>query len=263
MKENLLRSLLNEKRPTVSTRIRNIWPTEAEAAAQSGSFDYLEFTAEYAPYDLLQLENLVRACELHGIGSMIKLDLQNRFYVAQKAMAVGFQALLFADHKTPDEVAESIRLTMPDTPEDGGRFGYPSNRWIGYQPFRPQMEYADMVRKTVRAFMVEKKEMLDNLEEICSIPGVDMVQFGPSDYSMSMGWNRAEHREELKEAEQKMIRIALDHGVAPRCEIDTAEQVAYYKELGVRHFSVGDDFRVLASYWKDTCGTVRDLARNA
>lgn len=31
--------------------------------------------------------------------------------------------------------------------------------------------------------------MLDNLEEICEIPGVDMVQFGPSDYSMSLGWN--------------------------------------------------------------------------
>ena len=27
------------------------------------------------------------------------------------------------------------------------------------------------------------------IEEICSIPGVDMVQFGPSDYSMSLGKN--------------------------------------------------------------------------
>ena len=43
-----------------------------------------------------------------------------------------------------------------------------------------------MVRNTVAAFMVEKKECLDNLEEICEIPGVDMVQFGPSDYSMSL-----------------------------------------------------------------------------
>ena len=51
------------------------------------------------------------------------------------------------------------------------------------------MDYAAMVRNTVAAFMVEKKECLDNLEEICEIPGVDMVQFGPSDYSMSLGWN--------------------------------------------------------------------------
>ncbi len=261
MKQNLLREKLNDSRSTVSTRIRSIWPTIAEAAAVTGSFDYLEFTAEYAPYDLAQLENLARACELHGIGSMIKLDLQNRFYVAQKAMAVGFQALLFADHKTPDEVAESIRLTMPDTPQDGGRFGFPSNRWIGYQPFRPQMEYAGMVRSAVRAFMVEKKEMLDPLEEICEIPGVDMVQFGPSDYSMSMGWNRAEHKEELREAEEKMIRIALAHGVQPRCEIDTLEQAEYYKSLGVRHFSVGDEYRILAAYWNGTCRDVKDMIK--
>ena len=69
-----------------------------------------------------------------------------------------------------------------------------------------------MVRNTVAAFMVEKKECLDNLEEICEIPGVDMVQFGPSDYSMSLGWNAGAHVDEYKAAEREMIRIALSMG---------------------------------------------------
>ena len=119
---------------------------------------------------------------------MIKVDFQNRAYVAQKAMASGFQALLLTDHKTPEEVRETMYVIRPDTPEDGGR-------WLSQPPagsaislILSQMDYAAMVRNTVAAFMVEKKECLDNLEEICEIPGVDMVQFGPSDYSMSLGW---------------------------------------------------------------------------
>lgn len=260
MKENKLRKLLSEGTPTVGTRIWSTWPTVVEAAASTGNLDYVEFVAEYVPYSEIELENLIRACELGNLASMIKIDFQNRAYTAQRAIAVGFQGVLFADHKTAKEVEETIWAISPDSPQDGGRFGYPNARWIGYQPKNPQTEYADMVRSTVKAFMIEKAEAMSNLEEICSVPGVDMVQFGPSDYSLSMGWDAKDHKKELREIEEKMIRIALEHGVAPRCEIDTLEQAEYYRSLGVRHFCVGDEFRILMAYWQSVCGQVRTLA---
>ena len=204
MKTNKLREILNNNQPSIATRILSAWPTITEAVASTGKFDYIEFVAEYAPFSHADLENICRAAELHNISTMIKVDFQNRAYVAQKAMASGFQALLLTDHKTPEEVRETMYVIRPDTPEDGGRFGYPNRRWIGYQPNLSQMDYAAMVRNTVAAFMVEKKECLDNLEEICEIPGVDMVQFGPSDYSMSLGWNAGAHVDEYKAAELKV-----------------------------------------------------------
>ena len=54
--ENKIRKLINEGTPTVNTRIWSPWGTTAEAAAASGSFDYLEFLAEYVPYDRLWRE---------------------------------------------------------------------------------------------------------------------------------------------------------------------------------------------------------------
>lgn len=262
LKENKLRMLLNNNESTVATRIWSTWPTMTEACASTGNFDYIEFVAEYAPYDLLQLENLARACELHSISSMIKVDLQNRFYVAQKAMAAGFQSILFTDHKTPEEVEQSLFACNPDCPEHQGRMGYPNNRWVGFQPYKTQMDYAQMVKDTVKAFMVEKAETMSNIEEICSIDGVDMVQFGPSDYSMSLGWNVKDHRDEVRKAEEKMIQVALDHNVAPRCEIDTLEQAEYYKSLGVKHFCVGDEFRNQMACWTGVCGDISKLAKD-
>ena len=184
--ENRIRTLLNANRPTVATRLFNVNPSSVEAAACSGSFDYVEFLAEYAPHSLMELENFVRAAELHHIGTLIKIDLQNRHYVAQKAAAAGFQGILYADHKTPEEVEESIYYLSPDCP-DGGRFGFPNGRWIGYNGHLPQQEHVQMTRNLVKAFMIEKAEAVDNIKAICSIPGVDMVQFGPSDYCMSLG----------------------------------------------------------------------------
>ncbi len=259
--ENKIRALLQANRPTIATRLFTISPATAEAAASTGVFDYLEFLAEYAPHNPADFENFVRAAELHHTGTMIKVDFQNRHYVAQKAAAAGFQGILYTDHKTPEEVAESIFCLSPDCPE-GGRFGFPNGRWIGYHGFLPQQEHVQMVRNVVKAFMIEKAEAVENIREICSIPGVDMVQFGPSDYSMSRGWNAADHAQELREVEEYVIRTALELGVAPRCECDTVEKMTYYRDLGVRHFCVGDELRVLKAYWNGTCAQVRGLSED-
>lgn len=259
MKKNKLREILKNGQPSMATRIESTWPVIVELVGSTGMYDYVEFVAEYAPYTVADFENLCRAAELHQMASMIKVDFQNRAYVAQKAMASGFQAILLVDHKTPQEVRESLHVLKPDTPEDMGRFGYPNSRWIGYQPNLPQMEYAKMVRDTVIALMIEKKEAMENIEEICSIPGVDMVQFGPSDYSMSCGWNMAEHREECRAAERKMIETALRHGVQPRCEISSPDEAAYYMELGVKHFCLGDELKNNKDYWTGNGAALRDL----
>jgi len=259
MKTNRLRHLLSNGLPSVGTRIENTWPVITEIVGSTGHYDYVEFVAEYAPFTHYDLENIARAAELSDMGTMIKLDFQNRAYVAQKAMASGFQAILFTDHKSAEEVRESIYLVRPDSPQDGGRFGYPNRRWIGYKPHGPQMEYAAMVRDTVMVFMIEKKEAMEHIEEICSVPGVDMVQFGPSDYSMSMGWNASEHVQEFKAAERKMIEVALAHGVQPRCEIATPEQAKYYIDLGVRHFCLGDELGNATRYWAQQGAAMRTV----
>lgn len=258
MKKNKLRYLLNNQMPSVATRVESTWPTIVEVIGSTGNYDYIEFVAEYAPYNLADLENICRTAELYEMSSMIKVDFQNRAYVAQKAMASGFQAVLLADHKTPEEVKESIRVLKPDTPEARGRFGYPNSRWIGYQPHNPQMEYAEMVQDTVIALMIEKKEAMDYIEEICAVPGVDMVQFGPSDYSMSCGWNQSEHIEDCRAAERRMIAAALQNGVQPRCEINTADEAQYYINLGVKHFCLGDELRNNTVYWTNAGNALKE-----
>jgi len=42
--------------------------------------------------------------------------------------------------------------------------------------------------EAIVALMIEKKEAVDNLKEILSVEGIDMVQFGPGDYSLSIGF---------------------------------------------------------------------------
>ncbi len=259
IRENLLRGKLDRGEPTVATRIWSTDPIITETVGASGNFDYMEFAAEYTAFSQRDLENICRAAELYGMATMIKVDLQNRGYVAQKAIASGFQAVLFADHETPEQVEESIRLTMPATPEGGGVFGFASRRFIGGQTHVLPMERAGQSAQIVRCFMIEKAAALESIEEICSVPGVDMMQFGSGDWSMNQGFNRNERPEECAAAERRMIECALRHGIRPRCEVASPDRAAYYYELGVRDFSLIDEMSALRRFWNDDGRALRDM----
>ena len=251
MTGNKLRQILNANGTSIATRISSRWGMTTELAAYSGCYDYIEYVLEYAPFQVEDLENIARTCELHNMGSIVKVDYQNRGWWAQKALSAGIQGILFADCHNAAEVEECICLTMPDTPDHGGRFGFSNYRWPGYSTGLPQMTYAAMVADSVRLFMIEKKEAVDNIEEICRIPGIDMIQFGPSDFSMNSGKNASDPDWIVirKEAERHCIRVALEHGIQPRCEIEHPSDAIYYKELGVRHFCLSDEIKILKNWW--------------
>ena len=261
MKENKLRTMIEQGMPIIGTRIHSTWPTVVEAVGSTSNFDYIEFLGEYAPYNLYDLENICRAAELNNMATIMKVDYQNRGYVAQKAIASGFQGILFTDHHTAKEVEETLKMIKPECPQYDGKMGYANRRWIGYRKQGPQLEFADMAARTVAAFMIEKKEALDNIDDICSVPGVDMVQFGAYDYSMSCGFNSKDYLEEVRAAERKMIEAAIRHHVRPRCEIDSAEQAKYYMDLGVKDFALGYEIRIKVNFWQDQGNALHELLK--
>ena len=128
MRPNTFRELLQAGKPTVATHIHTTWPSIVEAIGQTGMFDYVEFVAEYGPFDLYALDNLCRAAELCGLSSMIKVDQEPRSFIAQRAIGSGFQSVLFADCRSVEEVRECVRIARPDTPEEPRRVT-PRDRW--------------------------------------------------------------------------------------------------------------------------------------
>ena len=151
---NQLRNKLKEKEVIIATRIDFTWPQLIEIIGSNELYDYVEFLAEYAPFDHYDLENMARAAELHNISMIIKPDYHNRIYVAQKAMASGFEGILFTDHTTAAEVRETIRQITPATP-DGGALGFVNRRWIRNANLSSQMDYARDVCDIVKGFMID------------------------------------------------------------------------------------------------------------
>lgn len=249
MRENKLRQLLDAGKPTIGTRIHSTWPSVVEAAGHAGVFDYVEFLAEYAPFDLYALDNFCRTAELCNMSTMMKVDQDPRGFLAQRGIGAGFQSILFADCRNLEDVRQCVSIVRPETPEDGGSHGVGMRRFA-YMGYGGTPEYVQALRDIVVVIMIEKKQAVDHLDEILSVEGIDMIQWGPADYSMSVGKAGQKTDPEIKAVERKVFETALKMGVPPRAEINSVDQAKYYLDMGVRHFNIGMDLSILFDWWK-------------
>jgi len=260
MRPNKLRQLLNEDQPTLGTHLISPWPGMVEVVGHSGMFDYVEYVGEYSPFSLPQLDNFGRAVDIFPeMSAMMKVEEQTRGFIAQRAIDAGIQNVLFTDVRTADDARECVRLVRAELPEVGGVHGAAMRRSVGYVVEGGSEAWAEALNETVIALMIEKKPAMENLDEILAVPGIDMVQFGPSDYSVSMGKPGHGGDPDIQAAQREMIARALDAGVHPRVEIGNWEQAEAYRELGVRHFCIGWDIRTLFVWCKEQGRAMRKL----
>jgi 4-hydroxy-2-oxoheptanedioate aldolase len=256
MRPNKLRELLRAGKPTLGTRVMSPWPTVIEVLGQAKQFDYVEFLAEYSPFDLHDLEHLCRAAEVADLTPIIKIDQASCDYVAQRAIGAGFQGVMFTDCRTAEEARHYVRTVRPETPQDGGLFGCAPRR---FSP-RAQVggeEYLQALRDVVVILMIEKREAVENLEEILGVPGIDMIQWGPGDYTVSIGKAAARTDPEVKAAERKVIETAIRKGIPPRAEIAAPGDAQFYLDLGVRHFNLNVDLWILLNWWTENGKALR------
>jgi len=259
MTNNKIRELLDEGKPTLGTHVIIPWPGVAEVVGRSGAFDYIEFVGEYSPFSLEQLDNFGRTIEMFpDLSAMMKVEEQTRGFIATRAIDSGLQNVLFTDCRSADEVRECVRLVRPETPEAGGTHGFGMRRSVGYV-YGGAEEWVKAMNDVVIAVMIEKKGAVENLEEILSVDGIDMVQFGPSDYAISIGKAGQAGSPQVQKTHRDVIEMALKKGIHPRVEVVSFEQAKPFIEMGVRHFCIGWDLRVISDWCRQQGNGIREI----
>ena len=260
LRRNRLRELLRDGKPSLGTHVLSVWPTITELVGQTGSWDYVEFVAEYTPWTMHDLDNLARAIELFpDFTGMIKIEQDTRGHLAMRAVGSGIQNLLFADIRTPQDALQCVRAVRAEHPDHGGLHGVGMRRDGRTVLHGGSAEWIQALADCVVVLMIEKKEAVENLESILSVGGVDMVQFGPSDYSMSIGIPGQEDRQQVLDAEKYVIDTAHRMGIPARVELSDATGAERYLELGIKHFCIGWDVSTLHVWLTEQGKRMRDL----
>ena len=102
--------------------------------------------------------------------------------------------------------------------------------------------YQDFIKwsneNTLCVALAEDPEFFDNMEEILSVPGLDMVNLGPSDLSLALGKPDCYNLDmpEVKARFEKLYKAAKEHGIPLMGPVapPTYERMKEMKENGLR-----------------------------
>jgi 2-keto-3-deoxy-L-rhamnonate aldolase RhmA len=99
--------------------------------------------------------------------------------------------------------------------------------------------------------MIEDQRVIECVDDILALDGLDFALFGPADYAMSLGWRKTDKdSDEVQGALKRTIKAAQKSkkhvmlGMALE-----EEELQRYHAMGVTMFEFISDIRVLRAGW--------------
>jgi len=158
-------------------------PMVVEILGYSG-FDFVIIDAEHGISDLETVENMIRASEVSGTIPItrIGLNLQQHILRFLDAGSMGVQIPLINTKQEAQSVIMSVKY-----PPIGNR-GLAPTRAANFGLDGSLSDYVKSAnQETLVVVQIETMEAVQNLDDILSVENVDVVFFGPTDLSASLG----------------------------------------------------------------------------
>ncbi len=234
------------------TKLNLAEPRVAEIAAMSG-VDCIWIDMEHVPTDYTELENMIRAAKIYDVDVLTRVakGSYNDFIKPLEADSTG---IMIPHLMSLEEAKKIVYYTkfhpVGRRPIDGGNADA-KFCMVGGADY---IKEANEERFTV--VQIEDPEPMAELEEICALPGIDMIFFGPADFSQGIGNPVEVFNAETLKARKIVAETARKYGKMA----GTVGSSANYKKLeeeGFNFISVGADVVGLCSYFGDIVKSIR------
>ncbi|MFM8117482.1 aldolase/citrate lyase family protein [Klebsiella pneumoniae] len=219
----------------------------AEVLATS-KFDWLFIDGEHGAHSVESIVAAARAIAPFNMTPVVRVGGPSTGLIKQ-LMDQGINNIIFPKVETKEE-AEEIMYWSSFAPR--------GNRGMGAQAVRAGLygripDYLERIaNESVMIIQIESRKGLENLEEICSVPGIGAIFLGPIDLAVDMGHGLNIFHPEVVEAMEYMIKKVKWLGIPVGTIAVTPEQAKNYKDLGVSFLAVGGDTMLLASAADET-----------
>lgn len=229
-----------------SVKLNVMDPRIAEIAAMAG-FDCIWIDMEHVPSEYMQVENMVRAAKLYDCDVLTRVakGSYNDFIKPLEADSTGIMIPHLMSLKEAKEIVYYTKFQpIGRRPIDGGNA---DAKFCG-------VDTLDYIKEgneeRFNIVQIEDPEPMAELEEICALPGIDMIFFGPADFSHAIGKAHDIFNEQTLEARRLVAKTARAHGKMA----GTVGGIANRKQLeeeGFNFINLGADVIALAQYFKN------------
>ena len=247
---------LRSGEPAICTKFNLADPRAVEIGCAYG-FDCVWMCNEHIPTDWLALENMVRAAKLYDVDTLVRVS-RGSYSDYIRPLEMDATGIMVPHLMSADQAREVVRMTrfhpIGRRPVDGGNL----------DGFFCQIPAAEYIRQANRErfviVQIEDPEPLSELDEIAAVPGIDMLFFGPGDFSHAIGKLGQASAPEVTKARLAVVEAARRHGKFAGVPCGP-EELQERLEEGFRFLCVGADVAGLCEYFRGLAKVI-DLKPN-
>ncbi|MBE7025110.1 MAG: aldolase [Ruminococcaceae bacterium] len=228
------------------TKLNLSEPRVAEIAAMSG-FDCIWLDNEHVPTDYYALENMIRAAKIYDCDVMTRV-CRGGYSDLIRPLEADSTGIMVPHLMSLAQAKEVVYYTkfhpIGRRPLDGGNAD-------GKFCLVDGMDYIkEANRERFTCVQIEDPEPMEELEEICALPGIDMIFFGPADFSQGIGNPCDFDDERVLDARKLVAKTARKHNkiAATTGGLGNASQLM---DEGFNFISIGADVVSLFTYYAD------------
>ncbi len=257
---NKMRRVLEEGRVAVGTCLDSYSPAAVEVAGYSG-LDFCRIDNEYSWRRDESMEHMMRAAAVVDITAIVRVEKGNP-YLISKAFQAGAHAILVSDIANYQEALEVVKAAKfaPRGIRGFSSFSF-SGGW-GARGGEDWVNWSDT--QLLVGIMIENEQVLADLDRIFAIEGLDYCLFGPSDYSMSLGFRSTKKdHPRVQDAIKRTIEAASKYNKAVGIGIGEPweEEAQKYIEMGCRFLEIGHEFSILRSVLSSAASKIRAIKK--
>jgi 2-keto-3-deoxy-L-rhamnonate aldolase RhmA len=248
MQRSDLRQRLKQGEIVIGTMVQEVrTPAIAQILKQVG-FDFLMLDMEHGAYTLETAAEIIRVARLVGIAPLVRVA-GPQYELIGRILDQGALGVMLPRVECRAQV-ELLVQSLKYPPH--GKRGMSSDAPHSGYDFRPLAEFIGINNEdTIAIAQIERKAAIEDLDNILSVPGLDVALVGPEDLSVSLGLGGTDAPGRVQAAIEAMIAAAARHRVVSAIHMADVEAlrawlahgmgcVMYSSDLG---FLMGDPSR--------------------
>ncbi len=241
MRENRLKTMLKRGKSVsgpIMEEVRTVGVIKYMAAA---GHDFLWFDTEHNMLDWETLLTLVQMSIASNIVPLIRVtDLS--YPLVARALDTGAYGVIIPRVETREEVERAVSFAKYPPLGRRGAGGQARNAFMT-RSVSEAIEEGNALSMVI--VQVESKEAVECLDDIASVPGLDVVCIGPQDLSISLGVPGAFNDPLFLETVATIVEKCTRHGVRVGMVSREARTFKLWHEMGIRFLVCGSDGSLL------------------
>ena len=241
MKKNNLKKALQDGKVALGPFLKFTDPAVVEIMGFAG-FDFVIIDGEHGPISIESAQNMIRAAENANITSVIRVRNNDESLIL-RALDIGAQGIEIPQINSESDAIRAVKSVKYSPQGERGVCRYVrAANYSSMDKFK-YFKYAN--EETMIIAHIEGVDGINNLDEILSVPGIDVIFIGPYDLSQSLGIPGEVNNPLVTEKMKEVILKCKKSKVAVGTFADDVETAKSWISLGVQYMAFSVDVGIL------------------